>query len=108
MKFYKISTKLLNLVDSGDFGASGDARAGISREFREFSGIFRDFPEIPEASGGFSGIFKGFPLPGGCPGRDFPLKPIDFGSMAGEINGFSWKSRDPGPQNALFGESGIN
>ena len=91
-----------NSGDSGDFGASGDARAGIFREFPKSLEDFPDFPEIPEASEGFSGIFKGFPLPGDCPGRDFPLKFIDFGRTAGETNGFSWKSIDPGPRKMHF------
>ena len=77
-----------NFEDSGDFEASGDARAGISREFPRRFEDFRDFPEIPEDSEGFSGISKGFPLSGGCPGRDFPFKYIDLGRTAGEINGF--------------------
>lgn len=67
-----------NSGDPGDFGASGDAGAGFCREFSRILKDFGDFPEIPEASEGFSGIFKGFPLPGDCPACDFPLKFFDF------------------------------
>ena len=79
---------LANSGDSGDFGASGDARAGIPRGFSKILEDFQDFPEIPEASERFSETSKGFLLPGDCPGRDFPLKSFDFGRTAGEINGF--------------------
>ena len=68
---------LANSGDSGDFGASGDARAGIFRGFPRILEDFQDDPEILEASEGFPGIFKGFPLPGDCPRHNFPL--IFFG-----------------------------